>query len=442
MSNNQLQPYRQQLENINPSAWDIVRNFAINYGYGQAVQFANALLEEGRQQLPELIENTRRWLTQNQNDPQWIQGYMNTLNTPGALDHIQTPQDLVRHTNEQRISPIQSSSQRTLNFDTPLSKRQRTENMNSEPAAPMNQLLRTSGVSTTNNSSGSAETPITPADPRYSDQTTDTCKMPVSIWCTVVRPQHQTPVEIVLKMTTPLNVFSASNYIVSVAGAASTSGSVGNYNKNDTTNFSNWDSPMPIYPVLLGATPIVSAYEFTQMAKKYNFYTVLNCHYKLTFQNVSTGTNDDVVVRTGFNTYSTTTIGTKYPTTNIFLYEERCWKNMKEQVIRSRPSPTCNDQGHVIIEGDYKPGQAERSVMNDGDVKRWTAVGVQPTFTEEMVLRFYRAPFAQTAQAGVRCELGLCYTVQFKDLKPAFRYPNTAATPITQTTVDLRYTYT
>ena len=99
----------------------------------------------------------------------------------------------------------------------------------------------------------------------------------------------------------------------------------------------------------------------------------------------------------------------------------------------------------AIIRGSYKPGQAKRNIVNDGDVKTWTAVGpTLPNLKEILTLNFFADPFNNgcqtpeystsdvTSSGGsvygtVMMEINLKYIVQYKDLKQLARYPNVSS---------------
>ena len=127
--------------------------------------------------------------------------------------------------------------------------------------------------------------------------------------------------------------------------------------------------------------------------------------------------------------------------------EVLAYKNI--QWYRVQPDVTGSGQSYTVIRGKYKPGQAKHNIINDGDVKTWTATATGGTYTapnmnEILTLNFYRDGLAFYKNAGsggntsCNIEVNLKYIVQFKDLKQRLRYPNTVAgasggTTITQT---------
>ena len=215
-------------------------------------------------------------------------------------------------------------------------------------------------------------------------------------------------------------------------------------------------------------------------AQLYDYYTVLGCEYEIILYNplqtkayrvntikastfggttypaqffpVECGSyNCDCVVGTQFDTYSetATSTGNVMPPT---LYEEvRQYKNIRWTPVKGGQT--------AVIRGTYKPGDAKRNIVNDGEVKTWSAVGAKPTtYNEILTLNFWTDPFfnargndAYTDADGVdiqvtggamygtiNMEINLKYIVQFKDLKVQARYPNTLYTnqDITQSLAD------
>ena len=150
--------------------------------------------------------------------------------------------------------------------------------------------------------------------------------------------------------------------------------------------------------------------------------------------------NTDCVCATQFDTYSSTatSTGNVMPQTNYS--EVRAYKNIKWYPIEGGKKQ--------VIKGVYRPGQAKRNIINDGDVKTWTATGIAPTTLQEILtLNFWCDPFFNcadhqwggtdvmdpnatitTARGAVNMEINLKYIVQFKDLKLQARYPNTLVT--------------
>lgn len=148
--------------------------------------------------------------------------------------------------------------------------------------------------------------------------------------------------------------------------------------------------------------------------------------------NIPTKVNGDVVCAVQYDSYSDTATSTGNVMPLTRYSEIRNFKN-----IQWYP---CPDGGRkTVIRGHYKPGMIKRNIVNDGDVKTWTATGTTlPNLKEILTLNFFQDPFSNAEQIigengsstnanqniGVNMEINLKYIVQFKDLKLQARYPN------------------
>ena len=172
----------------------------------------------------------------------------------------------------------------------------------------------------------------------------------------------------------------------------------------------------------------------------YDYYTVLGCEYEIIIKNPikemipieqgtagTTGTHayaklsSDIQCAVQFDTYSNnaTTTGNVMPLTRYS--ESRAFKNLKWYRIH-------DDGGEVTIRGTYRPGDAKRNIINDGDVQTWTKTTTTlPNLKEILTLNFWQHPFNDSQYGAVNMEINLKYIVQFKDLKLQARYPNTAS---------------
>ena len=164
-------------------------------------------------------------------------------------------------------------------------------------------------------------------------------------------------------------------------------------------------------------------------AALYGWYTVLGCEYKIILQNPVSANGTDIICGVQFDTYSdtATSTGNVMPQTN--LAEVKYFKNIQWYTVRPQNSSEKNNN-LTIIQGTYKPGQAKRNIVNDGDVKTWTATGTTlPNLKEILTLNFWQDPLCYeelaSASHGLNMQIELKYIVQFKDLKQQARYPNT-----------------
>jgi len=158
--------------------------------------------------------------------------------------------------------------------------------------------------------------------------------------------------------------------------------------------------------------------------KLYQYYTVIGCEYEVTIMNPNTFENHGMVAWTLETDGVNSSVVTR-PTMDLF-------ELMGQKNIRYEPCWATNSEGHsnmTVIQGKYKPGQAKRSITNDGDVKTWTAVASTPTFREYLQLLFYQHPFTQQQATGaistkLNVQVRLKYIVQFKDLNENAGMPN------------------
>lgn len=351
----------------------------------------------------------------------------------GKWQMYDTP--MMKETEESKISPDDKpKAARQLNWDwESLSNLNSTKNM--ETNNPEFQSRSASiGTQTMGNNSGSTETAITKATPTWMEPKTLTKNCAFLQCFSVSRPGNENPLECRILMTQPFNMLSFDPALSAAptAGAATTQG----FFRQMIVDGANlvWSNPVIEYPLNggynLDITKVICQ-GYNAYAQRYDFYTVINCHYKIQMQNTVIGTsgnNHDINCFYGFNTYATANRTGVYPRTNVKLLDEHFFPGLKKVILPCRASGCdANSQGWVTIEGDYKPGQAKRSVLNDGDVKRWTAKNTPPLYSEEMVLRFYSGDMNQASASvvanGVRVRLELVYTIQFKDPIFPIEYP-------------------
>ena len=344
------------------------------------------------------------------------------------------------------------------------------------PAQPEAAAARVSASSSGGNNPVSKETPISEYPSlSYGLQETHTTVLPWTGWISAVALDKETPAQLKIRMNSPYDMLDMSTidhgatdgakYTVKgfsrrpidIDGRYSTSGNI-----RFPTEFSN------------NATEATETPQWREYwAKLYDYYTVLACEYEIILYNpiqarqqrllpVPTKTlgtitypstmyvqdmgffNTDCVVGLQYDSYSATatTTGNVMPVTK---YEEvRAFKN-----IQWYPVPGGQK---TVIRGQYKPGTIKRNIVNDGDVKTWTATGsAPPSLSEILTLNFWTDPFFNAREpdvygtagggtntepsatgsamlGGLNMEINLKYIVQFKDLKLQARYPNTLIT--------------
>lgn len=314
----------------------------------------------------------------------------------------------------------------------------------------------------------SKETPISNYPSlSYGLPETHTTILPWTGWLSVAGLDKSTPAQLKIRMNAPwdmLDVTTQTN--PGDANAYSTKGFYASMVDTDGRQSTNSTFPVQFGAGTTQATERPAWREY--WAQIYDYYTVLGCEYEIILYNplrmkeirlnsaegrTINGVvhpsviypyecgdyNTDVVVGTQVDTYSdtATTTGNVMPLTE---YEEtRQFKN-----IQWTPVPGGKK---AVIRGTYKPGQAKRNIVNDGDVKTWTATGTTlPNLKEILTLNFWNDPFfngrfrdtfgtaastnvtmsatGSTCWGACNMEINLKYIVQFKDLKLQARYPN------------------
>ena len=271
----------------------------------------------------------------------------------------------------------------------------------------------------------SKETPISIAQPSYGLQETHTTILPWSGWLAAAKLDHGGPVQLKLRMNSPYDMLDATTVAANTKGLSATA--IGPANTSVGGSF----------PEDFEASA-TTAYERPAWRNYweavYEYYTVLGCEYEIICTNPVSITaaadqpyNVDAVCAVQFDTYSSTATSTGNVMPLARLSQVRAFKNIKWYRINSK-------NGMTIIKGVYRPGQAKRNIVNDGDVKTWTATGAGPaTLAEVLTLNFWADGLNNYGSTGVNMEINLKYIVQYKDLKVQARYPTTAlALPLHQ----------
>lgn len=320
----------------------------------------------------------------------------------------------------------------------------------------------------------SKETPIsTYPNLSYGLPDTHTTILPWTGWLSVGGLDKTTPAQLKLRMNTPFDMVDVT--LEPDPAAFEHPSGKGFYRRPFDPHGRFTVAAGQVYPEMFSAG-IAGANERPAWREYwrqlYEYYTVLGCEYEIIIHNPlqltgaritglpagnSTNTvtadyykgpinevplNCDLVCATQFDTFATvaTSTGNVMPKTRYS--EVRTYKNIQWYPIRSG--------GKQVIRGTYKPGQAKRNIVNDGEVKTWTptkgAPGQLPNMNEDLTLNFWTDPFYNarlqddfgtgdspttvgvTAYGVANMEINLKYIVQFKDLRLQARYPNTLFT--------------
>lgn len=153
----------------------------------------------------------------------------------------------------------------------------------------------------------------------------------------------------------------------------------------------------------------------------YDYYTVLSCEYDITFVNTTTSSGADALIGSMLQS------GGNRVYESIPLKDAQCLKNMQWHECYQNTVSNPTEPHRCHIRGTYKPGQARRNVVNDDDVKTWTATSSSPSLDERLSLFMFAHPLHYTNPSTVNtnliCQVRLKYIVQFKDLNERAKYP-------------------
>lgn len=165
-------------------------------------------------------------------------------------------------------------------------------------------------------------------------------------------------------------------------------------------------------------------------AQIYDYYTVLGCEYEIVLFNPLSSDNKNMRCAVQFDTYSDTATSTGNVMPLTKYSEILTYKNIKWYTVYANTTKEDQKGNQTVIRGTYKPGQAKRNIVNDGDVKTWTATSTTlPNLKEILTLNFFQDPLWPDSGVTVcNMQITLKYIVQFKDLKQQARYPNTITT--------------
>lgn len=307
-----------------------------------------------------------------------------------------------------------------------------------EPEAAMMAL----GPGGSGNNPQSKETPITPAPSiSYGLQETHTTIIPWNFWFS--QTHSSGPTSTLPKLSFRLNsiddIVETALTTVAPAGGYGTGTHNVPYN-GQTTRGSGTPALFP-RTITNGVSATERPFWSEYWKKIYEYYTVLGCEYKITIHNptsLSSNNNNNILVITDQDSYSDTAGSTGNRTPDVPLAELLSFPRIKVRAIAGQGITQQNSSHEVydVIQGRYKPGQINRNISNDGDVKTWTRTdGTLPSLKDLMNIRLSKSPFylgATGDTAGANYQVEVKYIVQFKDLRLSARYPYTGAPVIQQ----------
>lgn len=272
---------------------------------------------------------------------------------------------------------------------------------------------------------GSGETAIDIQKPHYGLPTTNTVILPWTGYCTPVTFDDNKMVSIGLRMNSPYDCFLRS-LDTPTAGSAL---SEGVFTTQPGSTTATWPNPAYLYPTTIGSGTNTTESPMWRgfWDKCYNKYSVLGCEYNITIYNPKERRGDDVLVAWGTDAYSAAGVGREFPQERN-SHEMEFWPGLQWAVAAGQSDGT-DDDCYVTINGFYRPGDTERNVQNDEDVKTWTTVGSNPSLTERLMIFFGRGAFNNyTGKLACKVRIQLRYYVQLKDISPNFMFPHSGQT--------------
>ena len=201
-------------------------------------------------------------------------------------------------------------------------------------------------------------------------------------------------------------------------------------------------------------------------ASMYRYYSVLSCRYRITAENYGSepiwmhvmkynqepppanASNEDMYLWKGNTSYYMTPHATWYDnsTNTGGDRSHTVGYDVEDNVIgvgvdtaNSRVGVSRRNNAVIIHSDQYQSGDFRREVALDSEVSTWTAVNTNPSYPENLLVRF-NTDEASTGLAGdnlnrnrrlqVNVRIEVEYLVEFKELSPEVRYP-TRRDPIT-----------
>lgn len=284
----------------------------------------------------------------------------------------------------------------------------------------------------------SKETPVSnPPSITYGLQETHTTILPWNGWVSANLLDYGVAVKLPIRMNAPVDMIPITTQTDPATGAIYTVKGLYGSKASDVGTRSYIGFPANFASASTDPTERPSWREY--FFQIYEFYTVLKCHYEIIVENPMKSANmpnNGILIGTQFDSYSDTAGSSGNVMPDTTLMETLQFKGMKWEKVDGQQTneQQRSDNNRTVISGTWMPGMTKRNIINDGDVKTWTATtgAAPPNLKEILTVNFWRHPFAivNTAGAAVtncNIQINLKYVVQFKDLKLQARYPNTAA---------------
>lgn len=275
----------------------------------------------------------------------------------------------------------------------------------------------------------SKETPISRYPSlTYGLQETHTTILPWKGWFSITAPNHDQGIKAQFRLNAIWDMFMTTLNDVTDGTTVTTKGI---YNKPlgpTGVHVSGNTFPMTIAS---GANATERPQWRDYWAQLYDYYTVLGCEYKIIVQNSGNSRSGDLLVGVEHDSYSDTATSTGNVMPDAYLYEVLNYKNIEWHTAWANTAEEDHQSNMCVIEGRYKPGSIKRNIVNDGDVKTWTATtSTLPNLKDILTINFWKHPLSYSAATSIQAniQVELKYIVQFKDLKVQARYPTLTIT--------------
>lgn len=292
---------------------------------------------------------------------------------------------------------------------------------------------RTAGAAGSGGMKGSHETAVTPHAPQYGLKETATVVLPFQAQCTIIGPtDYEEMQSLKLRLNTPYDIIKTS---VNVAASPSPFGMGVYANKYPRgwdgsiptgTGTATWGTSFPAtalaYPQPMANNEKPQWRQFWE--KHYKVYAVMETEVIVRVKPlIKSDLNRQGLL--GYGTDVSSTDGNRV--NNLFpdrrKYREMIhwpgvsWKKINTQADGDFPEDT-------VLRFTWRPGNLNKPVTNDEDVKTWTNIPSQPTMEEVLVLWFGKSWENQSAQCeAYAVNVEYRQIVQFKDLNVNAYYP-------------------
>ena len=207
-------------------------------------------------------------------------------------------------------------------------------------------------------------------------------------------------------------------------------------------------------------------------AQLYRYYSVISCRYRVSVENYGSEpiwlhvmkynqekppmnvSNEDMKLWRGVTSHYMTPHAAFYDTTGAignggvrqatlgYNYEDTGIAGANDTTYYANLAVARKNQAVIVLSDQYNAGDFQREVALDSEISTWTSVSNNPTYPENLLLRF-NTDEASTGQSGdtsttrgrrlqVNLRMEVEYLCEFKELTPEVRYP-TKRDPITLT---------